>query len=212
MSTSGSTNFGLRRDELCRASLRAAGVVDPTAEDMAVAQEALNVMIKSWQTQDLFPWKRVTSSHALTQGTGVYTMGPGGEIDEARPRKVLRAGLVQGGAYTPLLRMSQAQYDRLPQPDLPGSPDFFDFWPGLPLAELRIFPVPDEAGLSVRYTWQKPLDDFDAALDDPDLPEEVLMALKWGLASELIPEFDVPSNLAQVIAGKAASSISALTA
>jgi hypothetical protein len=56
----------------------------------------------------------------------------------------------------------------------------------------------------VKFTWHRPIMDFDAASDSPDLPQEWLDPLAWNLADALCEEFDVPSERAMRIQAKAA--------
>lgn len=57
----------------------------------------------------------------------------------------------------------------------------------------------------VKFTWHRPIMDFDSASDTPDLPQEWFDALSFNLAVSIAPEFDVPSEKLQQVALMAAS-------
>jgi hypothetical protein len=45
---------------------------------------------------------------------------------------------------------------------------------------------------AVKMTVAKPIEDFNAAGDDADLPQEWIRAIIWGLADEIADDYDVP--------------------
>lgn len=56
----------------------------------------------------------------------------------------------------------------------------------------------------VKFTWHRPIMDFDSAGDTPDLPQEWFDALAFNLAVSIAPEFDVPpEKFQQVLLGAA---------
>lgn len=57
----------------------------------------------------------------------------------------------------------------------------------------------------VKFTWHRPIMDFDAAGDNPDLPVEWIDALVYNLAAAIMIEFDVPQERMQAIATSAVS-------
>lgn len=84
MSTSGSTDWTLTRDQIIAAALEKLGVVQagdsPTANQIASASTALNLMVKSWQNKGVFLWtvewvtKTLSASSEVTGTDGsVYT-------------------------------------------------------------------------------------------------------------------------------------------
>lgn len=84
MSTSGSYNFTLNRDEILIAALRKVKAVDlgntPAPEQMDAAAQALNLIVKSLQNQNVFLWaaewvtKTLTASSEVTGTDGnIYT-------------------------------------------------------------------------------------------------------------------------------------------
>ena len=60
MAISGSVNFNPTRDDIIKASLRICGAIDaeetPTGAEISDASQALNIMIKSWQSRGIGLW------------------------------------------------------------------------------------------------------------------------------------------------------------
>ena len=56
----------------------------------------------------------------------------------------------------------------------------------------------------VKFTYHRPIQDFDAASNNPDLPQEWIDVLVWNLADMMGPEYDIPSDRAVMIGTKAA--------
>jgi hypothetical protein len=70
---------------------------------------------------------------------------------------------------------------------------------------LHLWQPPTTVTDLVKFTWHRPIMDFDSAADNPDLPQEWFDALAFNLAVSLAPEFDVPTEKLQQVAMMAAS-------
>jgi hypothetical protein len=79
VATSGLYNYNRNRDQLIDAAARKMGIStfnEPlSAEDNAIACEALNVLIKSWQAKDLFLWKYQDVIVFPQYGQATYNLG-----------------------------------------------------------------------------------------------------------------------------------------
>ena len=82
MSTSGSVDFALNRDEIIKRSLRLLGVTDfnetPTADQINDASSVLNMMIKSWQGLGYNLWRYQEATLFPTEGTSEYEISSTG--------------------------------------------------------------------------------------------------------------------------------------
>jgi hypothetical protein len=78
MSTSGSTDFNLTRDELLLGALRLVGKSGrgktPSAADIADAAEAMELMVKSLQATGAHLWKEQDATLFIEKGTAVYSI------------------------------------------------------------------------------------------------------------------------------------------
>ncbi len=83
MATSGSTDFSVNRDDICKAALRLINVIaaeeTPEADDIQNASQAMNMMVKAWAGEgiQLFTQKRATLF--LQNSKTKYSLGPTGD-------------------------------------------------------------------------------------------------------------------------------------
>lgn len=88
MTTSGSVDFSVGRDDIIKGALRAAKIIGkdhtPDAAHISTGAEALNMIVKQWQGRadfgaSLKVWSRKTAYLFLQQGQSVYSLGPSGD-------------------------------------------------------------------------------------------------------------------------------------
>lgn len=83
MATSGSSNFDRNRTQIVKRALRIINVIEageePQAEDEQAAVEALNAMIKEWQSDGAHLWKDEDATLFLVAGTSKYRLGTAGD-------------------------------------------------------------------------------------------------------------------------------------
>jgi hypothetical protein len=96
------------------------------------------------------------------------------------------------------------EYNALPNKTQTGTINQVFYDPGRDTGYLYLWnPVAAVTDL-VRFTWHRPIMDFDAAGDSPDFPQEWVDPLAWNLADALCEEYDVPTEKAMRISAKAA--------
>jgi hypothetical protein len=80
MTTSGSYDFSVKRDELIKASLRVLGVIATgeslTPDEINDASQALNIMLKAWQNNDIGLWLNKEAVLYLEYQEDAYSLGP----------------------------------------------------------------------------------------------------------------------------------------
>lgn len=88
MTTSGSVDFSISRDEIIRGALRKNGVISrgqtPSAEDISEGSEALNLIVKQWQSNSDFApglkvWSRKRGTIFPALNEREYSLGPNGD-------------------------------------------------------------------------------------------------------------------------------------
>lgn len=116
-----------------------------------------------------------------------------------------------GAIETPILMMARLDYQALPNKYTSGivTQFFYDPQQGegaytSPTGQMNVWPSPSNNQFSMRFTAQRPLQDIASLANIPDFPVEWNAALKWNLALELVPEYGVPNEQAQVIKEQAA--------
>lgn len=90
---------------------------------------------------------------------------------------------------TPLWPYTYKEYFDLPNKTSPGIPTSFTYNPQRDTGILYIWPVPSEVSDKIKFTFARPLQDFDIASNTPDFPQEWLEVLSMQLAVRLSPRF-----------------------
>lgn len=112
---------------------------------------------------------------------------------------------IANGNDTPLgPPVSRDEYYSLPNKTQTGSINQVFYDPQLTLGYIYLWSPPIAVTDLVKFTWHRPIQDFDAAGDNPDLPQEWIDPLVWNLADVMAPEYDVPAEKMAMIAQKAA--------
>lgn len=203
MAISNSYDFSSSRDNIIKGALRILGVISqgqtPDATQTTDAAEALNQIVKAWASEGIPLWIIKKQSVTLSSSVGTYLIGLGQTVNIARPTRIYQAMLnnTTNGVDTPLTPLSQEEYQNLSQKTITGTPSQYYYEPLRNTGTLYLWPKPDTttaANYTVQIVYQSPMADFDAAGDEPDLPQEGIRALKWALASELTFEFGYPSK------------------
>lgn len=57
--------------------------------------------------------------------------------------------------------------------------------------KLNLWPIDDTVKDTIRFYYQRPIEDFDAAANTPDFPTYWINALVWGLSAQIAPEHGV---------------------
>jgi len=200
MATSNSANFSITRDDIIKGALRLCGAValgeTPSADQTTEASEALNMLVKAWQADGMALWARGEYTLPLTLDTKSYTIGIGQTVNLAKPLKVTQAILhdTQTNVDIPMRIITRDEYLRLGNKTTNGQPIQIYYDPQRDTGILYVYPPANSSAVSykqIKFTYQKPFEDFDASTDNPDFPQEWYEALKYGLASRLAGEYGI---------------------
>lgn len=206
MATSGSSDFTLDRDQIITEAyaLIGVGVDGEVLSDSQVTEgaRALNLMLKTLsRTPGLLSWLKTEGSFTLTDATASYTMGSGGTVTY-RPLRILSMRYRNtSGTDLPMTRLSREEYFELPIKTTAGIPTQFYYDPGRDSGTLYLWPVKATITTeSVRFTYERTIEDFDASTDNADLPQEWLETLIYNLAVRLGPRWQAvgPTSFAKV--------------
>lgn len=221
MALSGSYDYVTTRDLIIARALRIIGALGqgetPIAAAVTEAAYTLNDIFKEWQADGLHIWTRSSSALTPVASTQGYTIGVGGSLNVAAPTKLLevyrRTGTGSDTLDVPMTKYTRQQWDAIPNKLLEGTPIAWLYQPPAATASnasgyLRLWPIPDTNFVttnsgSIILTYTLPLQDFDAASNNPDLPSYLVNALVWALADQLAYEYGVPDNRAGMIGKKA---------
>ena len=107
----------------------------------------------------------------------------------------------------PLITLSREEYFDLPNKEAKSTPTQFYYDPQLTTGKLYLYPTPDDPEVRLKLTYQRQLEDFDAAADNPDFPQEWLECLTYNLAMRLAPAFGKDQKVIATIAPMAQASL-----
>lgn len=211
MATSGSTDYSETRSSIIKDALIEIGAHDVSetvdAETGAYAARKLNRMLKAWQADGINLWRLSEGNVALVASQASYTMGGTGSPDVAyRPLRIHEVRYRDAnGTDRPMVQLSRSDYFDLPEKTSTGSPTSYYYDPGRGQGTLYIWPVPASVTTeSLRWTYDRSIEDMDAAANEPDVPQEWYDAVVLNLAASLAgPTFPTEPGLQQIIEARA---------
>lgn len=116
----------------------------------------------------------------------------------------------EAGNDIPMLEWSRVEYFDTPNKtaEAPSTAAYYD--PQLTAGELHLWPAPNTVKDRILLTVDMPIEDFDAAGNNPDLPQEWLDCLVWNLADRLVPSYGTPLEQAVKIEATAGNLLAKL--
>jgi hypothetical protein len=198
MSTSGTATFSRNRDQLIKSALRKCSAFEsgetPDSDSIQDASDALNAMIKHWQASGIHIWRMAEATLTPVIGQASYSLGT---VPSEKPLKITSARRFNTTSLidVPLQEMDRIEYQEMPNKTTTGAVNsfFYDRRAATNATGLiYLWPAPETTDEVIKYTYARPIQDFNAAGDDADFPPEWTRAVEWGLADELADEYDVP--------------------
>jgi len=198
MSTSGSTNFSLNARQIITFALQKVRVSSigetPAAEDVAVAMQDLNLMLKGFQLRAPNLWRQTIGTVSLVAGQGSYALSP-------RPFRVYEARYRSAaGVDLPMFELTRQDYLELPLKTSTGVPTNYYVDYQRDADTLYVWPVPYSATTeTIQYSYQRVFEDIDELTDDIDIPQEHLECVGYQLAARLLDTYgkEMPTLLAR---------------
>lgn len=92
----------------------------------------------------------------------------------------------------PLTIIERADYFDQPNKSLAAIPTLAYYDPQLVTGSLYLWPAPSDETDTIRFTFERPLEQFDALTNTADLPQEWLEALSYNLAYRLSAKYSFP--------------------
>lgn len=200
MSTSGSTNFSVTRDDIITRALSLLGVTAAGGSyDLTDAALVLNTLVKAWMADGLQLWAITSYNVPLTNAINHYTIGLGQTINIPKPLKIIQAfnRNTSTNIDIPMRIVTRQEYNMLGNKSVSGNPIQLYYSPQRVYGDLYVFPTPtsvEAASNVIVINYQRPFEDFDTGTDEPDFPQEWFDALSYGLACRLAPTYGIPIN------------------
>lgn len=200
-----------------------------TADEANDALEALNQMIDGWSNESLMLYHVTREQFTLTAGLNPHTIGINGVLQTDAPLNIEAATVTVNGTDYPIIPIDYDDYAVIKLKTLQNVyPEYFYYdkdgitasgggWGGgsyssgvwgeqaYQVNNLYLYPVPSTASTLTLYS-RKALLQFDSLTTDINFPKGYERALKYALAVELAPEYQVSAGqdvIALAIAAKA---------
>lgn len=118
-----------------------------------------------------------------------------------RPLRIIdaRRFYIPSSIETPLILMARLDYRELPNKANTGVVTQLFYDPQLSTGYAWAWPSPLDSLSAIKFTWMEPIFNFNTAADQPNFPVEWFNCLVWNLAKEIMLEYDVPIQRAQMI-------------
>lgn len=164
-----------------------------TAQEGADGLIALNAMLDSWQTQELFIYSIRDETFSWTGAAASRTVGAAGNFVTDRPVEVDVSSYFRiSGQDFPVKLIDSESYSSLPIKTTTSSFPMWMFvdYTSSALVTLYVYPVP-QATLTFHLRTRKRLQSFSALGDTVALPPGYQDAIEYSLAERYGPEFGV---------------------
>lgn len=134
---------------------------------------------------------------AATSGAKVYVY----QTAITRPEKVNSCRLRYDDDVTdvPMDQISRETYFNYSNKSSQGKPNSYFYDKQLTYGDIYVYPTPDDATDTVKFTFEKQFFDFSAAIDDPDFPVEWLLPIAVNLAYWLSYDYKIGAERSERI-------------
>ena len=178
-----------------------------TADEANDALESLNQMIDGWSNESLMLYHIQLEQFTCTPGLNPHTIGIGGSFNTSVPVHIEAATVSVNGVDYPIIQIEYDDYAVIKLKTLQNVyPEYMYFDRNSPiLGQIYMYPVPSTASMINLYS-RKALTQFSSLTANIELPVGYARALKYSLAVELAPEYQVSAGqdvIALAIAAKA---------
>ena len=166
-----------------------------TSDEANDALESLNQMIDGWSNESLMLYHVQREQFTCTPGLNPHTIGLGGSFNTSVPVHIEASTVSVGGIDYPVIQIDYDDYAVIKLKTLQNTyPEYMYFDRNSPiLGNLYMYPVPSTASTINLYS-RKQLTTFASLTDTISFPVGYVKALKYSLAVELAPEYQVSAG------------------
>jgi hypothetical protein len=183
------------RDDLVRLAIGILGEDNPSPTQILQGVTVLNLVVKNVDVEGKWLWTVNPSESTLTlsAATQTYAAGSGAGLIATNILSLVTFSLYLSSFHWDLDIFTQDKALKTTYRDGTGKPIgvYLERRPDPTQSKLWVYPTPD-ATYTAKYTYRRRLYDFDNATDNPDFPQEWVLALAKRLAAELAPFYGIP--------------------
>jgi hypothetical protein len=180
--------------DLIKSSLRLLGVLaageTPESADSNDANDILTILLEEWQNEGLISLTE-QQSFSVSSGTLNYTIGSGQTWDGNKPLDILAATLRDSDGYdTNLKIIGEKEYLALHDKDMSAKPTKLFYAPSNSTGVVYLYGQPD-ANYTIILLKQAAFTTYTDLTTTINLPAGYLQALRYNLAVEIAPEYEI---------------------
>lgn len=188
--------------DIIKAALRLNNIIGssetPTANMSTDCRQALNFMLEEWSTMGLAVYVFEEQSFTASIGTSEYSIGSGQTWDGNRPLEIkhMIARDTTGASNNdyPLTQVNQSDFMDLTHKATSGRPRLYYYEQTFPYGKVKLFPTPDKAYTMI-LSNRTVFNEYTALDTTISLPQGYLPALKFNLAVDIAPEFEMEPSI-----------------
>jgi len=201
MTTSGSYDRKSTMSEIIYDAFSLINVIDDgetmQADQWNYGRRMLNDFINMFSVHPGL-WLKSKTTVTLTPGTTSYAVGVGETIDIPKPMQIREAWRETGGYEIPISVEPRSEYMGIPNKTLQAPPTLIYLDLQRDTGTLYVWPTGTATDNTIIIDACRPIQDFDTEGNNPDLPREWMLALKYQLAVVLAPKYKgtvVPADI-----------------
>jgi hypothetical protein len=204
MATSGTYGFSTNRDFIITEAFRKIGALGDgetiDATRLTIGSNVLNPMVKAFSSYGMSVWTLDKISIPLSEWANApeLIVGPTGTyVIDYKPLAITDALRSDGSIETPLIQISNSEYENQPTKTQTGTPTMFYYKPEAYVGKIYLWQPPDtywDANGTLETTFRRQIQDLDTSTDEPDFPIEWHEALIYQLAVRLAPNYGLAPN------------------
>lgn len=173
----------------------------PTGAESTDALLTLNMILETYQLEQLLQYDDIITTGTLTPGLNPHTIGPTGTFVAARPNSIISAYIRDlSNIDYPLTIIDSLQYDDIYIKSLQTQiPAYLFYNPKFPNGEIFLSTVPS-AAYSIKIRYKNPLSSYASLSTSNSYPNGYSHLLCYQLATQLASEYGQPRQDLQAIA------------
>src|SRR6476659_2425719 len=161
----------------------------PTATEAQDGLAVLNDLLETMSTESLSVWGQANQPFATVAGQAVYTIGPGGNWDTARPIDITDAFCSLNGIDYPVKPWSQEDYNSIVlKTQQQGIVERLLYVAEHPLGLVTLYPVPSDV-MPITLTMNRILTSVPTTATMLVYPPGYLLYMKHAMAVMLAPDY-----------------------
>lgn len=168
-----------------------------SADEGAHCKRELELMLKDWALTGPYLFTKRESSQTLVANTANYT------LNTTKPIRIIEARYRDTSSPQsdiPMMPLTREEYFQYPNKTATGVPTTFYLDPQAANPVLYIWPLLSSATTeSVRYTYQRRIEDIDDLGNNLDIPQECLGTAGYALAARLLDDYGIADSVAERI-------------